>query len=168
MRAICRRSSNKSLANEVYDRFVTSRDAPAYDEWSLYFNVAAQLYPQHFRAKAYGALGWPTGDWPPELEPLDPAFENYYSQNYEAAEGGMFAGLKPLGDLDAKTNRAAAALRQARRAELEGGGAHAPSPLALIVARDGLRFVGLGTILAGRSNVRSAFSFSTAQAMSLS
>ena len=112
--------------------------------------------PQHFRAKAYGALGWPMrpGDWPPELEPLDPAFENYYSQNYEAAEGGMFAGLKPLGDLDAKTNRAAAALRQARRAELEGGGAHAPSPLALIVAPDGLRFVGLGTILAGRSNVR--------------
>ena len=147
---------NKSVVNEVFDRFVTSRDAPAYDEWSLYFNVAAQLYPQHFRAKAYGALGWPMrpGDWPPELEPLDPAFENYYSQNYEAAEGGMFAGLKPLGDLDAKTNCAAAALRQARRAELEGGGAHAPSPIALIVARDGLRFVGLGTILAGRSNVR--------------
>jgi hypothetical protein len=156
MRAICRRSSNKSLANEVYDRFVTSRDAPAYDEWSLYFNVAAQLYPQHFGAKPYGTLGWPMrpGDWPPEFEPLDPAFENYCRQNYEAAEGGMFAGLKPLGDLDAKTNRAAAARRQARRAELEGGGAHAPSPLALIVAQDGLRFVGPGTILAGRSNVR--------------
>ena len=82
------------------------------------------------------------------------AFENYYPPNYEAAEGGMFAGLKPLGDLDAKTNRAAAALRQARRAEIEGGGAHAPSPLALIIAQDGLRFVGPGTILAGKRNVR--------------
>ena len=31
---------NKSLVNEIFDRFVTSRDAPPYDEWSLYFNVA--------------------------------------------------------------------------------------------------------------------------------
>ena len=147
---------NKSLVNEIFDRFVTSRDARPYDEWSLYFNVASQLYPRHFTAKPYGALGWPMrpGDWLPELELLDPAFENYYPQNYEAADGGMFVGLKPLGDLDAKTNRAAAALEQARRAELEGGGAHAPSPLALIVAPDGLRFVGPGTILAGMRNVR--------------
>ena len=107
------------------------------------------------------------GDWLPELEPLDPAFENYYPQNYEAAEGGMFVGLKPLGDLGAKTERAAAALRQARRAELEGGGAHAPSPLALIVAQDGLRFVGPGTILAGRRNVRRILLLNGA-AMSLS
>jgi hypothetical protein len=147
---------NKSLVTEIFDRFVTSRDARPYDEWSLYFNVASQLYPRHFTAKPYGALGWPMrpGDWLPELELLDPAFENYYPQNYEAADGGMFVGLKPLGDLDAKTNRAAAALEQARRAELEGGGAHAPSPLALIVAPDGLRFVGPGTILAGMRNVR--------------
>lgn len=147
---------NKSLITEIFDRFVTSRDAPPYDEWSLYFNVAAQLYPHHFTAKPYGALGWPMrpGDWLPELEPLDPAFENYYPQNYEAAEGGMFAGLKPLSDLAAKTERAATALRQARRAELEGGGAHAPSPLALIVAPDGLKFVGPGTILGGKRNVR--------------
>jgi hypothetical protein len=147
---------NKSLVNEIFDRFVTSRDAPAYDEWSLYFNVASQLYPQHFGAKPYGTLGWPMrpGDWLPELEPLDPAFENYYPQNYEAAEGGMFVGLKPLGDLAAKTERAAAAMRQARRAELEGGGVHAPSQLALIVAQDGLRFVGPGTILAAARNVR--------------
>ena len=43
---------NKSLANEIFDRFVTSRDAPAYDEWSLYFNVANQLYPRHFASEA--------------------------------------------------------------------------------------------------------------------
>ena len=73
---------------------------------------AARARSSPFGAKPYGTLGWPMrpGDWLPELEPLDPAFENYYPQNYEAAEGGMFVGLKPLGDLDAKTNRAAAAL----------------------------------------------------------
>jgi hypothetical protein len=147
---------NKSLVNDIFDRFVTSRDASPYDEWSLYFNIASQLYPRHFTAKPYGALGWPMrpGDWLPEIELLDPAFENYYPQNYETDDGGMFVGLKPLGDLDAKRERAATALEQARRAELEGGGAHAPSPLALTVAPDGLRFVGPGTILAGKRNVR--------------
>jgi hypothetical protein len=147
---------NKSLANETFDRFVTSREAPAYDEWSLYFNIAAQLYPRHFAAKPYGALGWPMrpGDWLPEIEPLEPAFENYYPHNYEAAEGGMFAGLKPLGDLDVKADRAAKALAQARHAELAGGGAHTPSHLALIVTPEGLRFVSSGTILAGKGNVR--------------
>jgi hypothetical protein len=147
---------NRSLINEIFDRFVTGSDGPPYDEWSLYFNVAAQLYPHHFTAMPYGALGWPMrpGDWLPEIEPLDPAFETYYPQNYEAADGGMFAGLEPLGDLGAKKERAAAALQQARRAEIEGGGAHAPSQLALIVAPDGLRFAGPGTILAGKRNVR--------------
>ena len=95
---------NKSLANEIFDRFVISPDGPAYDEWSLYFNIAQQLYPRHFATKPYGALGWPMrpGDWLPEIEPMEPAFENYYPQNYESAERGMFVGLNPLGDLEAK------------------------------------------------------------------
>ena len=86
---------NKSLANEIFDRFVTGPDSPAYDEWSLYFNVAQRLYPLHFATKPYGTLGWPMrpGDWLPEIEPVEPAFENYYPQNYEAAERGMFVGL---------------------------------------------------------------------------
>ena len=46
---------NKSLANEIFDRFVISPDGPAYDEWSLYFNVAQQLYPRHFATKPYGS-----------------------------------------------------------------------------------------------------------------
>jgi hypothetical protein len=147
---------NKSLANEIFDRFVIGPDGPAYDEWSLYFNVAHQLYPRHFATKPYGTLGWPMrpGDWLPEIEPVQPAFENYYPQNYEAAERGMFVGLNPLGDLDAKTRRTLEALAEARRAEIKGGGAHSPGILALIVTPEALKFVGSGTILAGKRNVR--------------
>ncbi len=147
---------NKSLANEIFDRFVISPDGRAYDEWSLYFNVAQQLYPRHFATKRYDALGWPmrSGDWLPEMEPMEPAFENYYPQNYESAERGVFVGLDPLGDLDAKTQRTLDALAQARRAEIKGGGAHSPGLLALIVTPEALKFVGSGTILAGKRNVR--------------
>jgi glycosyltransferase involved in cell wall biosynthesis len=147
---------NKSLANEIFGRFVISPDGPAYDEWSLYFNVAHQLYPRNFATRPYGTLGWPMrpGDWLPEIEPMEPAFENYYPQNYEAAERGMFVGLNPLGDLAAKTQRMRQALDQARRAEIKGGGAHSPGILTLIVTPEALKFVGSGTILAGKRNVR--------------
>ena len=147
---------NKSLANEIFDRFVISPDGPAYDEWSLYFNIAQQLYPRHFATKPYGALGWPMrpGDWLPEIEPMEPAFENYYPQNYESAERGMFVGLNPLGDLEAKASRTREALAGASRAEIKGGGARSPGVLALIVTPEALKFVGSGTILAGMRNVR--------------
>ena len=147
---------NKSLANEIFDRFVISPDGPAYDEWSLYFNVAQQLYPRHFATKPYGALGWPMrpGDWLPEFEPMQPAFENYYPRNYQTAERGMFVGLDPLGDLEAKASRSRGALAGAVRAETKGSGAHSPGLLALIVTPEALKFVGSGTILAGMRNVR--------------
>jgi glycosyltransferase involved in cell wall biosynthesis len=147
---------NKSLANEIFDRFVIEPDGPPYDEWSLYFNVAQQLYPRHFTTKPFGALGWPMrpGDWLPEIDPVEPAFENYYPQNYEPAERGMFVGLEPLGDLEAKARRTQEALAAARHAEIEGGGALSPGSLALLVSPEGLKFVSAGTVLAGRRNVR--------------
>ena len=147
---------NKSLANEIFDRFVIRAEGPAYDEWSLYFNVAQQVYPRHFATKPYGTLGWPMrpGDWLPEIEPMEPGFENYYPQNYETAERGMFVGLEPLGDLEAKTRRMIEALADASRAEIKGGGAHSPGLLVLIVTPEALKFVGSGTILAGKRNVR--------------
>jgi hypothetical protein len=154
---------NKSLANEIFNRFVISPDGPAYDEWSLYFNVAQQLYPRHFATKPHGALGWPMrpGDWLPEIKPVEPAFENYYPQNYQTAERGMFVGLDPLGDLEANASGSREALADASRAEIKGGGAHSPCLLALIVTLEALKFVGSGTILAGMRNVR-VFSSSTA------
>jgi hypothetical protein len=159
---------NKSLANEIFDRFVISPDGPAYDEWSLYFNVAQQLYPRHFATKPHGALGWPMrpGDWLPEIKLVEPAFENYYPQNYQTAERGMFVGLDPLGDLEANASRSREALADASRAEIKGGGAHSPGLLALIVTLEALKFVGSGTILAGMRNAR-VFSSSTAPPMSL-
>ena len=90
-----------------------------------------------------------------EIDPVQPAFENHYPQNYETAEKhGMFVGLDPLGDLDAKTRRTKEALTQARRAESKSGGEHSPGSLTLIVTQEGLKFVGPGTILAGKRNVR--------------
>jgi hypothetical protein len=120
------------------------------------FNVARQLYPRHFATKPYGALGWPMrpGDWLPEIEPMEPALENYDPQNYEPAERGMFVGLDPLGALEAKVSRSHEALADASRAEINGGGAHSPGLLALIATPEALKFVGSGTILAGMRNVR--------------
>jgi hypothetical protein len=145
---------NKSLVNEIYGRFIPAADAAALDEWSLYFNVAMQLYPRHFEAKPYETLGWPmrTGDWFPEIVPANPAFENYYPQSY--APGGPFNGLDPLGDLEAKSARMRQDSANAIRVEREGAGEHNPSLFALILTEDALRFVGDGTVLAGRRNVR--------------
>jgi glycosyltransferase involved in cell wall biosynthesis len=145
---------NKSLANEIYDRFVMDAEHAGYDEWSLYFNTACQLYPRHVHAEPYGTLGWPMrpGDWLPELLPRAPAFENYYPANYEP--GGLFAGLSPLGDLEAKTQRTLAALAQASHAETGSAGQHTPGILGVVVTAEALKFVGTGTVLAGKDNVR--------------
>jgi glycosyltransferase involved in cell wall biosynthesis len=139
---------NKSLATQIFDRFVVSADGPAYDEWSLYFNVAAQLYPAHFTFTPYAALGWPMrmGDWLPQVTPEQPRFENYYPQNYQP--GGMFAGLEPLGDYAEKVRRTFAALAGARRVE---GGA---GQLVLVVTPSELTFAAGGPVIAGRANVR--------------
>lgn len=145
---------NKSLANELFARFVPSPTSPAYDEWSLYFNVAAQLYPKNFKIEPYSTLGWPMrmGDWLPQMTPEAPVFENYYRENYR--QGGMFAGLKPLGDLDTKTARTFEALAKARMVERDGGGAHDPGIMALVLTPSALKFVASGTVVAGKANVR--------------
>jgi glycosyltransferase involved in cell wall biosynthesis/predicted GNAT family N-acyltransferase len=138
---------NKSLVNQIYDRFMVDTDHAWLDEWSLYFNVAAQLYPKHFAFAPYAALGWPMhmGDWLPQVAPEDPVFENYYPESYVA--DGMFVGLDPLGDLAAKTERTFAALAQARRVESGQG------QLVLSVSSAGLTFAG-GPVVAGKGNVR--------------
>jgi glycosyltransferase involved in cell wall biosynthesis len=147
---------NKSLCTQIFDRFVIDADGPALDEWSLYFNVAHRLYPSHFVFEPYATLGWPMriGDWFPQTMPERPAFENYYPDNYDAAVGGMFADLNPLGDCAAKASRYFAALERARVIEVEGDGTERPDQLALIVTPTGLRFVGSGAVIAGRRNVR--------------
>ena len=62
----------------------------------------------------------------PQVSPIEPAFENYYPQNYDRLEGGEFVGLEPLGDLDIKIDRTFEAFARARRAELTGDGTHVP------------------------------------------
>ncbi len=138
---------NKRLVNQIYDRFMVDADHAWLDEWSLYFNVAAHLYPAHFRFAPYATLGWPMrmGDWFPQVTPEEPLFENYYPQNYEP--DGMFLGLKPRGDAEAKVKRSLAALARARRVELDG-------QLVLMVSPAGLAFVAGGAVIAGKENVR--------------
>ena len=44
---------NKSLVSEIYSQFIPCGGRRrASDEWSLYFNVAMQLYPRHFESEA--------------------------------------------------------------------------------------------------------------------
>jgi hypothetical protein len=145
---------NKSLATQILDRFVVDPDGPAYDEWSIYFNVAADLYPAHFRFAPYVTLGWPMrmGDWFPQVTPQQPLFENYYPQNY--APVGMFAGLAPLGNVEPKMRRYGMALARAQRAERDGQDGVRPRQLVLMVGPAGLSFVAGGPVLAGKENVR--------------
>jgi glycosyltransferase involved in cell wall biosynthesis len=143
---------NKSLATQIFDRFVVDADGPAYDEWSLYFNVAAHLYPAHFTFAPYATLGWPMrmGDWLPQVTPEQPRFENYYPQNYQPSS--MFAGLEPLGDYAEKTRRTFAALARARRVEI--GGEDGAGQSVLVITPSGLTFAAGGPVIAGRENVR--------------
>jgi glycosyltransferase involved in cell wall biosynthesis len=145
---------NKSLVNEIYERLIISPERAWLDEWSIYFNIAGALYPRHFRPKPYAALGWPmrTGDWYPEIVPEEPAFENSYAENYQP--GSLFAGLDPLDDIEEKTARTLSAFARAKLIEVEGKGSYKPTNLLLIVAPDRLTFIGEGTIVAGRRNVR--------------
>ena len=139
---------NKSLATRSSTASSSTPMGRAYDEWSLYFNVAAQLYPAHFAFAPYATLGWPMrmGDWFPQVTPEQPAFENYYPENYEA--GGMFAGLRPLGDLEAKTARTFTALAQAQRVERRHG------QLVLVRESGRTRPSSGGPVVAGKENVR--------------
>jgi hypothetical protein len=71
--------------------------------------LAVTAYP----ARAYASHMPRDRSGPACLRELLPA-------NYETAEHGMFVGLDPLGDLDAKARRTKEALTQARRAEPRG------------------------------------------------
>jgi hypothetical protein len=146
---------NKSLCNLIFDRFV-SVAGPAYDEWSLYFNIAGHVCLNHFTQRPYGTLGWPMrmGDWFPEITPEHPAFENYYPQSYEKAEQGTFVGLEPLGDLETKVDRTLDAIARVHRIEMVRDGAHFPGILALLLTKDRMAFTAPGTVVAGKDNVR--------------
>ena len=147
---------NKRLCNCIFARFEINARGPPYDEWSLYFNAAEKLYPAHFAHRPYATLGWPmrTGDWYPEITPEEPAFENYYPENYSAADNGMFVGLDPLGDLEPKLSRTLEAIERAKRVEVTGDGLHRPGVLALLLGDQAMAFVASGSIVSGGRNVR--------------
>lgn len=138
---------NKRLVRLIFDRFVTADHVAAYDEWSLYFNVAMHLYPGRFAAKPYETLGWPMDpfDWLPEIIPTKFQFENRHRP----------AARVPLSPRDAQTDVESylAKLRRARVVEL-GDNTLPVSPLVLTVTSDALSFDCTGRLLAGRNNLR--------------
>ncbi|MGR5297193.1 glycosyltransferase [Vibrio mediterranei] len=92
---------NKKLVNFIFESFVNF-DSPAFDEWSLYFNVASHLYPKRFSPHRYVVLSWPSNptDWVPEKLPEEFIFENYYPSNYQ--KGGKFEQLDIFGQMEEK------------------------------------------------------------------
>ncbi|HZW14132.1 MAG TPA: glycosyltransferase [Noviherbaspirillum sp.] len=78
---------DKSIAGEIYKEF-SSVGVRNLDEWSIYFNVAIQRYPNRFFSSAATTLYWPNeyNSWMPAWFCDDVYFENYYKSNY--AEGG--------------------------------------------------------------------------------
>jgi hypothetical protein len=105
---------NTSFAREIFDRFGSGLEPLGLDAWSLYFNVARQIYPRYFAAMPAAALSWPIrlGEIP-EAAMREAAFETYDPRNYAA--GGSFAGLDPLADREAKIGRSLDALGRLRR-----------------------------------------------------
>ena len=67
------------------------------DEWSLYFNIAADRHPESFAPPApFRTLAWP--QWPHQWEhvvsPHPIRFENHYPEHEQ--EGGLFHALPPV------------------------------------------------------------------------
>ena len=73
------------------------------DEWSLYFNINTAERPDRFgEPLPFRTLAWPQWphQWPFFVRPDPIRFENHHPEH--EAEGGLFAGLDPVGsDADA-------------------------------------------------------------------
>lgn len=144
---------NKRLAKLIFDRFVGVKAMSAYDEWSLYFNIAMHLYPKRFATKAYETLDWPMDpcDWLPEVVPGRFQFENRHA--------GVTRVTSPStrdDDASGYEDREAylRKLRHARAVELGENGAQTTPIILTATAADALSLECARTLLAGRSNLR--------------
>jgi hypothetical protein len=70
---------NKQLALQILLR----TDGMELDEWSIYFNIAKHLQPNHFTDRPYRVIGWPgsSTSWLPSVISDNIIFENYYEHN---------------------------------------------------------------------------------------
>ena len=77
---------NKAIFQEAVNKFFNIGLTMAIDEWSIYFNYAASLYPSTFNKQVFQTLNWPNNpsDWESLYLPQEISFENYYKEVYES------------------------------------------------------------------------------------
>jgi len=76
---------NKTIFQEVVDKFFDIGLSKPIDEWSTYFNYGVSLYPCLFNKKLFEILSWPATptDWETVFLPTEYSFENYYKSLYD-------------------------------------------------------------------------------------
>ncbi len=86
---------DKSIFQEVVDRYYNIGIASPIDEWSIYFNYATLKYPHLFNKKKFDVLNWPDhpSSWNWIYTPDCYNFENYYARLYA---NGIFKDHKNL------------------------------------------------------------------------
>lgn len=86
---------NKSIFQEVVDKYYTIGLKEPIDEWSIYFNYALTKYPYLFAKKKFDVLNWPDhpSSWEWAYIPDRYNFENYYAKLYT---DGIFKGNSNL------------------------------------------------------------------------
>ncbi|MDD2449900.1 MAG: glycosyltransferase [Sulfurimonas sp.] len=79
---------NKEILKEVSNDFFQIGLNNPIDEWSIYFNYGASLYPNSFSKKRYETLNWPANptDWDLIYSQEKYTFENYYKELYDEKE----------------------------------------------------------------------------------
>lgn len=75
---------DKSIFQEVVDRYYAIGVEMPIDEWSIYFNYAVAQYPQLFEKRKFDVLNWPDhpSRWEWVYKPDEYNFENYYKELY--------------------------------------------------------------------------------------
>jgi len=140
---------NRRLAQRIFDRFVNGSELAAYDEWSLYFNVAHHLYPSRFSPRPYETFGWPMSpaDWLPEIVPERFRFENCCQSPEIIAAARGYEGKQGLIESYVRE------LEETRALEL-GREEAAADPLVLTVLGKSIQLHIANRLRAGGRNIR--------------
>ncbi|MGR5220938.1 glycosyltransferase [Vibrio parahaemolyticus] len=78
---------DKKIFKEVVEKYFEIGLISPIDEWSVYFNYAASIYPLLFNKVKYDTLSWPgnCSNWDQIYIPNEYNFENYYPTSLQGA-----------------------------------------------------------------------------------